>query len=169
MYYPAITTAALFTAIILNDTIQRNTSETPQHFILGLISVLIMLVLSQKGAELVAWGLLFIPAVIIILSLFIGNVGTGTTTSTGTTNTTPSPTVTPGQTVQTPCGTVAPPPPSSSTNVQPNPAACTGSPAPAPSCPQPPPTPSPKSQPIPPINIAPNARITPVTTCPEPK
>jgi cytoskeletal protein RodZ len=71
MYYPALTTAALFTALILSDTIQRNTSQVGQHALMGFISVLLMLLLSQSGAEIVAWGILFLPMFIIFLSFIM--------------------------------------------------------------------------------------------------
>ena len=69
MTYAAITTGAIFLAIILNDVVQSSTGKIPQHAILGFISVLIMVVLSQKGYELVAWGLLLIPLISFIVSL----------------------------------------------------------------------------------------------------
>ena len=68
MYYPAITTAALFTAIIIRDVITRNTSDIGSHSFLGLICILGMIVLSMYGADFVAWGLLVLPMFIILLS-----------------------------------------------------------------------------------------------------
>ena len=68
MYYPAITTAALFTAIIIRDVITRNTSDISSHAFLGLISILAMIVLSMYKADFVAWGLLVLPMFIILLS-----------------------------------------------------------------------------------------------------
>ena len=68
MYYPAITTAAFFTAIIIRDVITRNSSDIGNHSFLGLICVLGMIVLSMNGADFVAWGLLVLPMFIILLS-----------------------------------------------------------------------------------------------------
>lgn len=68
MYYPAITTAAFFTAIIIRDVITRNSSDIGSHSFLGLICVLGMIVLSMNGADFVAWGLLVLPMFIILLS-----------------------------------------------------------------------------------------------------
>jgi hypothetical protein len=69
MVYAAITTGAIFLAVVLNDLVQNNSGKIPQHAILGFISVLIMVVLSQKGYDLVAWGLLLIPLIAFIVSL----------------------------------------------------------------------------------------------------
>jgi len=71
MSYPAITTAAFFTAIVLYDVIQRRTEDIGKHVLLGFISTLIMVVLSQKGADFVAWGLLTLPMFIIALSFIV--------------------------------------------------------------------------------------------------
>lgn len=69
MVYAAITTGAIFLAIILNDLVQSNSGVIPQHALLGFISVLIIVVLDQKGYGLVAWGLLLIPLFAFIVSL----------------------------------------------------------------------------------------------------
>ena len=71
MYYPAITTAALFTAIIIVDAIKKYSSNIPSHAFLGLLSVGAMLFLSMKGADFVAWGILVLPMFIIILSFVL--------------------------------------------------------------------------------------------------
>jgi hypothetical protein len=120
MYYPAITTAALFTAIIIVDAIKKYSSNIPSHAFLGLLSVGAMLFLSMKGADFVAWGILVLPMFIIILSFVLVYTGSpivsaaatstspvaaAKTTSAATTASaasTPSKTALVGQTVQIP-------------------------------------------------------------------
>ena len=75
MYYPAITTAALFTAIIIVDAIKKHSSNIPSHAFLGLLSVGAMIFLSMKGADFVAWGILVLPMFIIILSFVLVYMG----------------------------------------------------------------------------------------------
>ena len=66
MYYPAIATGALFTAIILNDTIQKvDKNIMGQHGFLGIISIILMATLTNNNAEYVAWGILVIPFFIL--------------------------------------------------------------------------------------------------------
>jgi hypothetical protein len=80
MFYPAITTAALFTAIIIHDAMTKQASSIPTHAFLGLFCILAMLYLSMKGAEFVAWGILILPMFIIALSfvlVYIGSAKTG--------------------------------------------------------------------------------------------
>ena len=81
MFYPAIATAALFTAIIIHDAMVKESSSIPIHAFLGLISVLAMLYLSMKGANFVAWGILILPMFIIALSFVLVYVGTKATVS----------------------------------------------------------------------------------------
>jgi hypothetical protein len=81
MFYPAITTAALFTAIIIHDAMVKESSSIPIHAFLGLISVLAMLYLSMKGANFVAWGILVLPMFIIALSFVLVYIGTKATVS----------------------------------------------------------------------------------------
>ena len=71
MYYSAVTTVALFIAIIINDVIQNNVSSISNHAFLGLLSVLAVLFLCMKGAESVAWGLIIIPMFTIALSFVL--------------------------------------------------------------------------------------------------
>jgi hypothetical protein len=71
MYYPAITTAALFTAIIIDDAIKKNSDSIPTHAFMGLLCVGAMIFLSMKGADFVAWGILVLPMFIIILSFVL--------------------------------------------------------------------------------------------------
>lgn len=79
MFYPAIATAALFTAIIIHDAMVKESDSIPTHAFLGLISVLAMIYLSMKGANFVAWGILVLPMFIIALSFVLVYVGTKAT------------------------------------------------------------------------------------------
>ena len=116
MFYPAITTAALFTAVIINDLITKHSSSITNHAFLGLISVFGMVVLSMKNLDIVGWGLLILPMFVIILSFLItyfsasnGNGSSNTvapsaspaTTTASPAGLTPASTQT-GQTVQLP-------------------------------------------------------------------
>jgi len=74
MSYPAITTGALFVALLTLDLINRNNRLLAAHFIFGVIAVLLMLYLSQQGADFVAWGLLLLPLILLITGVIIGSV-----------------------------------------------------------------------------------------------
>ena len=68
MYYPAIITGALFLGIIVNDIFSRKRGSIPEHLVLGLVSVTLMVWLTMKNAEIVAWGLLMIPLFILAIT-----------------------------------------------------------------------------------------------------
>jgi hypothetical protein len=70
-----LTTAALFTAIIINDAIRNDSGSIPNHAFLGLIAVLATSYLSMKGAEMAAWGIIALPTFIIILSFVLAYTG----------------------------------------------------------------------------------------------
>ena len=70
--YPALTTAALFIALILLDLGKQQFKLLIGHFLAGIIAVLLMLYLSQNGADLVAWGIFSIPLVMLGIGLAIG-------------------------------------------------------------------------------------------------
>lgn len=74
MSYPAITTGALFVALLTLDLINRNNRLLAAHFIFGVIAVLLMLYLSQQGADFVAWGLLVLPFILLLTGVIIGSV-----------------------------------------------------------------------------------------------
>ena len=96
MYYPAIITAALFLGIIVNDIFSRKRGSIPEHLVLGLVSVTLMVWLTMKNAEIVAWGLLMIPlfilAITFIFVIFNVSLGSTSTTPAAGTATTPTPT-----------------------------------------------------------------------------
>ena len=72
--YPALTTAALFMALILLDLGKQQFKLMIGHFLVGIIAVLLMLYLSQNGADLVAWGIFSIPLVMLGIGLAIGAI-----------------------------------------------------------------------------------------------
>ena len=69
---PALTTAGLFTAIVILDMINREYKLIFGHGLLGFISILLVLYLCEKSSEYVAWILLATPFVLILLGWSIG-------------------------------------------------------------------------------------------------
>lgn len=69
---PALTTAGLFTAVVVLDMINREFKLIFGHALLGFISILLVLYLCEKSAEVVAWSLLATPFVLIFLGWSIG-------------------------------------------------------------------------------------------------
>jgi hypothetical protein len=72
--YPALTTAALFTAVIINDLIKADYKYILGHFLFGLISLLLMMYLCDSGAEFAAWGVLMLPLILLMLGWSIDSV-----------------------------------------------------------------------------------------------
>jgi len=70
--YPGLTTAALFMALIILDFAKHQYKLLIGHFLVGIIAVLLMVYLSQNGADLVAWGVFSIPLVMLGIGLSIG-------------------------------------------------------------------------------------------------
>ena len=70
--YPALTTAALFMALILLDMGKHQFKLLIGHFLVGIIAVLLMVYLSQNGADMAAWGIFSIPLVMLGIGLAIG-------------------------------------------------------------------------------------------------
>jgi hypothetical protein len=70
--YPGLTTAALFMALIILDFAKQQYKLLIGHFLVGIIAVLLMVYLSQNGADLVAWGVFSIPLVMLGIGLSIG-------------------------------------------------------------------------------------------------
>lgn len=71
---PAFVTAALFIAILILDLAKRDYRLLGGHFLFGIISVLLMLFLCQNDAEVVAWGVLLLPFLLLALGLVIGAI-----------------------------------------------------------------------------------------------
>ena len=59
-------------ALIILDFAKRQYKLLIGHFLAGIISVLLMVYLSQNGADLVAWGVFSIPLVMLGIGLSIG-------------------------------------------------------------------------------------------------
>jgi hypothetical protein len=64
---PAVVTAALFTSLLFLDLFRREYKLLPGHAIFGILATLLMTVLCQKDANLVAWGLLALPFLFLLL------------------------------------------------------------------------------------------------------
>lgn len=69
---PALASAGLFTAIVILDMINREFKLIFGHSLLGFISILLILYLCEKNAEIVAWSLLATPFVLIFMGWSIG-------------------------------------------------------------------------------------------------
>jgi len=67
---PGITTAALFTAVILYDLYDRNWARIPGHGLFGVFATLLILFICERTSEWVAWSLLTIPLVFFFLASF---------------------------------------------------------------------------------------------------
>jgi hypothetical protein len=70
-FYPVCVTVALFIALLLFDVIQRTPENINGHIFFGLITTFLMVYLSFKDMELVSWGLLLIPFVVLVTSYFL--------------------------------------------------------------------------------------------------
>lgn len=71
---PAFVTAALFIAILILDLAKRDYRLLGGHFLFGIIAVLLMLFLCQNEAEVVAWGVLLLPFILLAIGLIIGAI-----------------------------------------------------------------------------------------------
>ena len=68
---PAFTTAAIFTAVIIVDLMNKNTQYAKGHFLLSVPSILLMQYLCDNGSPYIGWGLLFVPFFIILISFLL--------------------------------------------------------------------------------------------------
>ena len=84
VYYPAVATSAFFTALIILDLIRKQLTLFITHIIFGIIAVLLMVYLSQKDMDTLAWGILALPVLLLVIGLLIGyfNTTPGLTSST---------------------------------------------------------------------------------------
>jgi len=71
-FYPVCVTLALFIALILFDILDQAPERIRKHTLEGLIILALMTYLSIKDMELVSWGLLLIPVVILITCYILG-------------------------------------------------------------------------------------------------
>jgi hypothetical protein len=84
-FYPVCVTVALFIALLLFDVIQRTPEKINGHIFSGLIVTFLMVYLSIKDMELVSWGLLLIPVVVLVTCYFLGYTSPTKKTETGIT------------------------------------------------------------------------------------
>lgn len=77
-FYPVCVTIAFFVALLLFDVMERAPERVNSHIFLGLITTFLMVYLSFKDMEIVSWGLLMIPVVILVTSYFLGYVAPAT-------------------------------------------------------------------------------------------
>ena len=68
---PGITTAAIFTAILLIDLYTREWRRIPGHALFGVFAVILMLFLCERTSEGVAWVLLAAPIAFSLLGWLI--------------------------------------------------------------------------------------------------
>lgn len=73
-FYPVCVTIAFFVALLLFDVMERAPERVNSHIFLGLVTTFLMVYLSFKDMEIVSWGLLLIPVVILVTSYFLGYV-----------------------------------------------------------------------------------------------
>jgi len=72
---PTILTAAIFVALIFLDLFRRDFNLLPGHGFFGVLCVMLIAVVCQYGSNLLAWGLLAVPAVILIIGWGIQTTG----------------------------------------------------------------------------------------------
>lgn len=79
---PSMVTAALFLAVILSDLMKGRQDSAKGHFFLGIVSFLLILYLHEEGYDMVAWGILSVPFILIAIGLLFS--GGSTPQSAGT-------------------------------------------------------------------------------------
>ena len=67
--YPAFTGAALYVAFVLYDITQSEYRRIPGRLFFGVVSVLLLNYLCQKGATTLSWVLLGFPVLLALLGL----------------------------------------------------------------------------------------------------
>ena len=72
-FYPVYVTIALFVALILFDVIDRSPEKIRGHALGGLVVLFPMVYLSFNDMELVSWGLLAVPVIILTICYFLGS------------------------------------------------------------------------------------------------
>ena len=76
----AIATAAVFSALIINDLINKNYTPIVLHFFGGIFVVLGMVALCQRVGDYAGWLLLLIPIFVILIGFFLEWYSKSTTT-----------------------------------------------------------------------------------------
>jgi hypothetical protein len=66
---PSFTAAALFVAFILYDMTQRDFQRIPGRLFFGIIAIVLLNYLCQKGAEKLAWILLGFPILLVLIGV----------------------------------------------------------------------------------------------------
>jgi hypothetical protein len=69
---PAYATAGLFAAVIILDLMNQRDDLAKSHLFLGVLAFLLVYYLCQRNSEVIAWGLLVVPFVLIALGFVIG-------------------------------------------------------------------------------------------------
>lgn len=72
IYYPALTTGALFTALLILDLSRGQSKLFIFHLIFCLVAVVLMIYLGQKDLDFVAWGIFAFPILLLGIGLLIG-------------------------------------------------------------------------------------------------
>lgn len=72
---PTIVTAALFVALIILDLLRHDYQLVAAHGFSGLFCVMAMAVLEKYNYTGVGWGLLMLPAVILVVGWGLQSVG----------------------------------------------------------------------------------------------
>jgi len=94
-YYPVFVTIALFIAIVLDDLVLHSPENIMKHSLGGLVSTVLMLILSYNDMEIVSWMLLIFPIIILIIAYryasLMGPTVVPATEALVPTNTTPPP------------------------------------------------------------------------------
>ena len=67
LHTPTIVTAAIFVALIFLDLFRRDYDLLPGHGFFGLLCVMLMAVICQHSSDLIGWGLLAVPAVVLVI------------------------------------------------------------------------------------------------------
>ena len=71
---PTLATAGLFAAVIILDLFNREYKLILGHLLLAFVSILLVLYLCQRNAEVVAWALFITPFVLIFLGWILGQL-----------------------------------------------------------------------------------------------
>ena len=109
-FYPVCVTIAFFIALLLFDIMERAPEKVNSHIFLGLITTFLMVYLSFKDMEIVSWGLLLIPVVVLVTCYFLGYtspakvaaaISAVASPSPAATNCAPAPTISNPETVAT--------------------------------------------------------------------
>jgi hypothetical protein len=71
MVYPSLVVLALGAAVVARDLILNEPASIQGHAVFFAVVLLLTLLLSSRGMNMVAWGLLAIPAVVLVFAYLI--------------------------------------------------------------------------------------------------